>query len=404
MLEEYFEAGETIQIGLNYDLNHPELLQDMERVKLLLSKHGQLSWRGAMSVGTDEKGGRTAKRHCAGTGHQRLASVASVVDSGRTIGEPVTDDEQELLEADFQCPLCCKLLFEPVTTPCGHSFCRGCLVRSLDHANRCPMCRTVLHVSSQKHPISVSLQNMLTQHFWSETNERQAEKIESVNHGPCVLPLFVVDFVLPGQTIALNCFEPRYLLMVRRCLDGDRRFGVLSNTAPTHDKELGCEVEIHDSRQLHDGRYHIQVKVLRRFWVIRKWDLDGYRVARVTFFCDEQATAAAAVKRDAPQRHDATAERGSQNLLALSELAVKQDATQHGGLGACSGSAACDLASEGAVSRGVMRLKQLVRQLQIMVKEWLVRTCTLCVSFTIAHFFRVIYVHSFASGSLQTAF
>lgn len=44
---------------------------------------------------------------------------------------------------DVECILCMKLLFEPVTTPCGHTFCRGCFARSADHSNKCPMCRTV---------------------------------------------------------------------------------------------------------------------------------------------------------------------------------------------------------------------------------------------------------------------
>ena len=63
---------------------------------------------------------------------------------------------------------------------------------------------------------------------------------------------------------ALNVFEPRYRLMIRRCLDGDRRFGMLGSVqpVPAGTKEFGCEVEIQDSRQLHDGRYHIQVRVL----------------------------------------------------------------------------------------------------------------------------------------------
>lgn len=36
---------------------------------------------------------------------------------------------------DFDCTLCLKLLYEPVTTPCGHSFCRSCLFQSMDRGN-----------------------------------------------------------------------------------------------------------------------------------------------------------------------------------------------------------------------------------------------------------------------------
>lgn len=42
---------------------------------------------------------------------------------------------------DFECSLCYRLLHEPVTTPCGHSFCRQCLDRSLDHQSVCPLCK-----------------------------------------------------------------------------------------------------------------------------------------------------------------------------------------------------------------------------------------------------------------------
>ena len=33
------------------------------------------------------------------------------------------------------------MFYEPVTTPCGHVFCRDCLRRWLDHNCKCPMCR-----------------------------------------------------------------------------------------------------------------------------------------------------------------------------------------------------------------------------------------------------------------------
>lgn len=41
-------------------------------------------------------------------------------------GKPQRSDE-------FDCTLCLKLLYEPITTPCGHSFCCSCLFQSMDH-------------------------------------------------------------------------------------------------------------------------------------------------------------------------------------------------------------------------------------------------------------------------------
>lgn len=43
----------------------------------------------------------------------------------------------------MDCSICSRLLYEPVTTPCGHTFCRSCFARSMDHSSRCPLCRTV---------------------------------------------------------------------------------------------------------------------------------------------------------------------------------------------------------------------------------------------------------------------
>ena len=51
----------------------------------------------------------------------------------------------------FKCCISCviffcvsSLLFEPVTASCGHTFCRECLYRVLDHAQTCPVCRATL--------------------------------------------------------------------------------------------------------------------------------------------------------------------------------------------------------------------------------------------------------------------
>lgn len=44
----------------------------------------------------------------------------------------------------LECPLCMRLLWEPVATPCAHLFCRTCFARSCDYGNKCPSCRTVI--------------------------------------------------------------------------------------------------------------------------------------------------------------------------------------------------------------------------------------------------------------------
>ena len=178
-------------------------------------------------------------------------------------------------------------------TCAGHSFCRGCLVRALEHkANCCPTCFTVLHTSAQNHPTSTHLQAVLSEHFAEQTAERAREVDEVFKTPPqsASLPLFITDYVLPGQAVALNIFEPRYRLMVRRCLDGDRRFGMLGAPDPhawRAGRSIGSEVEIKDSRQLHDGRFHIQVTVLRRFLIHESSETDGYQVARVSFINDD---------------------------------------------------------------------------------------------------------------------
>lgn len=63
-----------------------------------------------------------------------------------------------------------RLLFEPVTTPCGHTFCLKCLERCLDHAPHCPLCKEKLSevsISSETTgPFSHSSYPSVDAHFW----------------------------------------------------------------------------------------------------------------------------------------------------------------------------------------------------------------------------------------------
>ncbi len=86
------------------------------------------------------------------------------------------------------------------------------------------------------------------------------------------IPLFPLPVVLfPGALMPLHIFEPRYRLMVARCLEGDRRFGLLYHDSdesgpfmnePGH---VGCVAEIGEYEMLPDGRSLIMVSGVHRF-------------------------------------------------------------------------------------------------------------------------------------------
>lgn len=190
--------------------------------------------------------------------------------------------EKPLRTDDFDCTVCLKLLYEPVTTPCGHSFCRSCLFQSMDRSNKCPLCRTVLFVSPRSCAISVTLNNIILKNFPDEYAERKLEHEGVTKLGVDFLPLFVMDVILPCQKFQLNIFEPRYRLMVRRIMEGNRRMGMVIIDSTTGSvADYACEVEITDCEPLPDGRFFLEVESRRRCRIIQSWDQDGYRVAEV---------------------------------------------------------------------------------------------------------------------------
>ncbi|KAM7480055.1 hypothetical protein LguiA_028268 [Lonicera macranthoides] len=188
---------------------------------------------------------------------------------------------------DFDCTVCLKLLYEPITTPCGHSFCRSCLFQAMDQGNRCPLCRTVLFISPRTCAISVTLNNIIQKNFPEEYTERKSEQDSLINMGVDLLPLFVMDVVLPCEKFQLNIFEARYRLMVRRVMEGNRRMGMVIIDSTTGSvANYACEVEITDCEPLPDGRFFLELESRRRCRIVQNWDQDGYRVAEVEWVQD----------------------------------------------------------------------------------------------------------------------
>lgn len=60
----------------------------------------------------------------------------------------------------------------------------------------------------------MTLNNIIQKNFPEEYAERKSEHDSLINLGVDLMPLFVMDVVLPCQKLSLNIFEPRYRLMV----------------------------------------------------------------------------------------------------------------------------------------------------------------------------------------------
>merc|ERR1712038_1932339 len=69
---------------------------------------------------------------------------------------------------------------------------------------------------------------------------------------PRILPIFMLDPILPKQRLRLMVYEPRYKLMVQRCLQGRRRFGMIGRKNAHNIFSYGTEVSIEEYTTLDD--------------------------------------------------------------------------------------------------------------------------------------------------------
>lgn len=88
---------------------------------------------------------------------------------------------------------------------------------------------------------------------------------------PQALPVFPLDgaTLLPGGTLPLNIFEPRYLNMVDDVMAGDRLIGMVQTRGGDPDRPglaaIGCVGKITSFAETPDGRYLITLTGVSRF-------------------------------------------------------------------------------------------------------------------------------------------
>lgn len=106
------------------------------------------------------------------------------------------------------------------------------------------------------------------------------------------LPLFPLQVVLlPGMSLPLHIFEPRYRLMIRTCIDRKEEFGVVLAQGKGM-AETGCSAQIvRITREFSDGRLNILTIGRRRFRIGRVSDELPYLRGEVEFLPEEEPEA-----------------------------------------------------------------------------------------------------------------
>ena len=207
----------------------------------------------------------------------------------------ILDHLKEATKNELDCQVCYALMLDPLTTPCGHTFCRKCVARILDHSIYCPICRRRLHMApgGQNSPGNQRLSKILSglcPDLLAARAEAAAQE-EGTMSGEQNVPFFVCTLAYPAMPTFLRVFEPRYRLMTRRVVEsGDRKFGMLMHNSraeaqgelgPTQFMQYGTMLHIHTIQMMDDGCSILETRGVSRFKVQRWGMLDGYIIGNI---------------------------------------------------------------------------------------------------------------------------
>ncbi|KAI1005618.1 hypothetical protein K3495_g2599 [Podosphaera aphanis] len=199
--------------------------------------------------------------------------------------------------AELDCQVCYGVFLDPFTTTCGHTFCRICLHRVMDHSNLCPICRRVQAIPPG-HTATQAPSNMIVSKLLNSlcaeavaAREESIKNEEKTGNEDMEVALFICTLSFPNVPTFLHIFEPRYRLMIRRAIEhGDRKFGMLRHN-PTRESQgelgqvnffqYGTLLHIINVQYLPDGRSLIETIGVSRFKVVKHGIKDDYTIGKI---------------------------------------------------------------------------------------------------------------------------
>ncbi|KAI9494824.1 ATP-dependent protease La domain-containing protein [Zychaea mexicana] len=174
-------------------------------------------------------------------------------------------DAQQQVSNLLQCRKCHDTFHQPLTTHCGHVYCRLCLLKLKIEGESCPECQRPLprynHIQNQAadNRILARLLQLLQQH-------------ERIFQAPntSAIPMFVTgQVILPHQHARIPVFTPSHIRMLRHAIFASRQHNALCLPAVHRGRpnlsQYGTIVQIVSVEQKTDGSTILDVRGCERF-------------------------------------------------------------------------------------------------------------------------------------------
>uniref|UniRef100_A0AAQ5Z077 Uncharacterized protein n=1 Tax=Amphiprion ocellaris TaxID=80972 RepID=A0AAQ5Z077_AMPOC len=243
----------------------------------------------------------------------------------------------ELLDCgDMECSLCMRLFYEPVATPCGHTFCLKCLERCLDHNPNCPLCKENLseYLANRGYNKTLLMEEVLQRYLGDELAERKKiheEEMKELSNLNQEVPIFVCTMAFPTIPCPLHVFEPRYRLMIRRSMEtGTKQFGMCIADELKGFADYGCMLQVRDVKFFPDGRSVVDTIGVSRFKVLSHGQRDGYNTAKIEYLEDKKVEGEELV--ELLKLHDSVYEQANSWFTSLKDNMKSQILSHFGNL------------------------------------------------------------------------
>uniref|UniRef100_A0A3Q2QJ23 Bloodthirsty-related gene family, member 12 n=1 Tax=Fundulus heteroclitus TaxID=8078 RepID=A0A3Q2QJ23_FUNHE len=170
-----------------------------------------------------------------------------------------------LSEDQFTCSICLEIFVEPVSTPCGHSFCKACLQGYWNHSKKflCPMCkkaytrRPEMSVNRVLAEISSQFQGLMVSGGASGTPSRGGSLTISSDPGHSSSPAQDTgEFAQPGDVPCDACIG-RKLKAFKSCVNCP---GSFCESHLRHHKKVKTLI----SHRLIEPTFHLEEKICKK--------------------------------------------------------------------------------------------------------------------------------------------